>query len=618
MQKRLLAFFGLAGALVGLVVLAVLLNRPTVRLDYPDVKKPPAVVAPPQTDDLRAKREKGTVQGIVVHGITKKPIASATVIALKPYLEKDEDDDVPMWGNLVEVRRIRTGPDGKFEIADLPPDFWNLYVEKPGYAFSTVPRAKFKDNHTIELFPGCSVRGRVVYEDDTPAGGVRIEYTPQGTHSEVFSKYRLKSYFIKTDADGRFEYRDIPSGKFTIEVYPDDHLPAPWRYQPPLKAGENRDLGTRKLNRGFGMKVYVKRRGSEEPVEGIEVVVTPIGDPMPRTKTGLRKRTDSTGLAQFSGLGGQVLPNPKFQIAANVPGVGPVMPDEQRLYGPEETVTVYVRASGIVKGQVKRPNGQPLERFFVELKPIGFITTQKRGWGENGKFELYQVKEGEHDLIVRFANLIDHTQKIKLAPGQTLDVGVITLREGNEIHGTVRNANGSKLDGRVRIHLARKVYRASTKREQWETVRRAVAEKDGSYSIKGVPAGKFWIWPENTQNPSRTTSEVEIDVPANVGAIQRDLVIHGEGKLKLKFMDDVQGTVREVIRPKTFMTELATGKEFQWFGEGHALRPGTYSVTFELKDKAGVPQRYKWQDVEIQDGETAGPIEVRLYEIRSG
>jgi hypothetical protein len=83
-------------------------------------------------------------------------------------------------------------------------------------------------------------------------------------------------------------------------------------------------------------------------------------------------------------------------------------------------------------------------------------------------------------------------------------------------------------------------------------------------------------------------------------------------------MDEIQGTVREVVRPKTFMVERATGEEFQWFGEGHALRPGTYSVTFELKDGNGVPQRYKWQDVEIQDGETAGPIEVRLYEIRSG
>jgi len=621
MQKRILAFFGLLGAIVGIIALAILLMREPRRVPMTKTRQPPKQIAPPKVDDLTAVREKGTVKGRVLNGVDRKtPIPGATVIALKPYLEKGTDDDIPTWGDLRELRggsRVVTGPDGRFSVKDLPPHYWNLWVEKKGYAWTTLPRAKFNEEHVIYLFPGCSVKGKVVFQDGEPAPGIRIEYTPQGTHSEVFSRFRLQSYWVKTDAGGEFEYRDLPATKFTIEVYPEDHLPAPWKYQSPLKPGENRDLGVRKLSRGFGMKVYVKWRRTKRPVEGIEVVVSPVGDPMPRTKTGRRRLTNEAGLAVFSGLGGQVLPNPRFQVTAHVNGVGIVVPDGQSLVKANETVTIYLREDSTVKGKVLRPDGEPLDQFFVELKPVGFLTRQLRAFGKNGEFTAYSVPEGDYEVTVRYPIYVEQTRKVTAVAGEEADLGTITMQEGAEVSGVVRNSKNQVPDGRIRVHLAKKVFNARLQRDDWVTVKRGHCDKDGAYVLKGVPPGTYWLWPENMTKISRTTPETEIVVTAGTGLIARDLTMWGEGKLKLRFLDEVDGSVREVVRPKfTWVIEKRTGKEIRWFGEGQAMRPGTYTVVFQLRDRNGDPKRYSWRDVEIQAGETTGPIEVKLHEIR--
>ena len=619
MQKRILTFFGIAGALAGLFVLLYLMTRETPRLGYPETVQPPVQEAPPPKDDLKAETQNGTVKGTVVNGLNDKPIAGATVIALHPYLERSKDDgQAPLWGQLRETARIKTNSAGRFEIKDLPKNFWNLWVEKRGFGFTTLPRAKFDEDHVIKIFPSCSVRGRVVYEDDTPAANVKVEYTPQGTHSEVFGRWRLAAYRGTTDKDGYFEYTEIPPGKFTIEVYPEDYLPGPWLYQKPLTPGENRDLGVRKLDRGFGMKVYVLWRGTNEPVEGVEVVVTPVGDPMPRTKTGRRKHTNARGFVRMSGLGGQVLEKPRFQVNANVAGVGVVRPDEQRLFSPDETVTIYLRKNSTVLGKVVRPNGQPLEHFRVDLQPIGFLRGQKGAWGENGEFTIYSVPEGDYIMHVRYGNLIDQHKKITAVAGQKTNVGVISMQAGAEIIGVVRNHNGSALEGLVRVHLAKKVYNERVQRDEWETVGRAYCKKDGSYFIKGLPPGTFWIWPQNTQSQSATTDPEKIEIGESTGSIPKDIWIYAEARLKLRFMDEVSGTVREVVQPPATFVEARTGKEIRWLGEGTPLRPGRYTVYFHLKNKAGVLQRYKWKELSVQETASEDPIEVRLYEIRNG
>jgi hypothetical protein len=617
MRKRLLLVAALLGALAGLVLLVLLLlpERPQPRI-APNIPPPDDVVAPPP-DELQAIAVAGTLRGKVVNGLTDKPIAGAKVVALRPHLDRPEKGEVAKWGDLIPTRTLVTDPEGRFAVTDLPPDYWNLWVEKRGYSWTTLPRAKFDQTHTIKLYPACMVYGRVVYPDGSPAVGVRLEYHVQGTHSEVFSRFKLKNYYAQTDGDGAFEYTDLPPGKFTVEVYPQNHLPAPWRYEPPLKAGENRDLGEHKLDAGFSMRVHVKWRGTEEGVPGIEVVVKPVNDPMPRTKIGQRRRTDAEGVATFEGLGGQVLEKPKFLVAANVDGVGVVMPDDGGMHEPDKEITIWLRKDGIVKGKVHRPNGKPLEHFGASLEPVGHITRQLHVFGEDGEFTLYQVPEGNYILHIKYGNYIDQSLEVEAIGGKEVDVGTVTMQEGAEVYGTVTRSNGAELEGVIKVHLGRKILNKAGN-EVFEIVGRSYALRDGRYLIKGVPTGSFWLWPESVKSPSNVTDPVPVEVGTGIGGVERDLVIYGDGYLHLKFMDEIEGKIVHVVQPVTYLIETGTGKRIRWFGEGTRLRPGRYDIEVELKDADGVSQRYKAGEASVQEGETADPIEIRLFEIRNG
>ena len=623
MERRLLLVLGVLGALGGLALILLLYFQKPPRTEHDVVVAPPPTVSLPVENEMRAVKESGTLKGRVVSGKSGEGIKGALVIALSPHLEPaKEKGEVPKWGGMIPRASVETDKDGYFALTALPPDYWNLWVEKKGFSWTTVPRAKFAEEHEIKLYPGCSVRGQVVYPDGFPAEGVRIEYHVQGTHSEVFSRYKLESYYTTTRKDGTFQYEDLPPGKFTVEVYPPDHLPSPWRYEPPLEPGENRDLKIHKLADGFGLNVRVVWRETNEPVPDVEVAVRPLVDPEPRTNIGQRRRTDANGMARFKGLGAQSVASPKFTVAANLP-TGPVPPDEGPMQTPGADVTIRLRKDGIVKGTVQRPKGEPLEQFWVELEPVGHMTQQLREFGENGAFAVYQVPGGSYKLHIRHGNLVDQEIPIEVTGGKELDVGTIRLEEGAQIAGIVRGSDGKELLGVVRVNLGRKVTNKAG-REAWQEVAKAYVQKDGSYALKGIAPGTYGIQPESVDHPTGTTDITEISVPSGVGSIQLDLTLWAEGTIEFRFIDLVDGSARHVVQPPTYLVGT-DGRETRWLGVGTRLRPGSYTVYVELPDAQGVPRRYKAREVEVTERERPGqgtatkdPIEIRLFEVRDG
>jgi hypothetical protein len=537
------------------------------------------------------------------------------VFAVRPYVEEAiEPGQVPLWGKYMKEpgTEVITGADGTFAIERLPANYWSLWAEKEGFSFGSAPKVWFDREHVIELFPGAEIFGRVVFPDGSPAPDVRIEYTPTGEPSIVFQFFRRESYVARTDADGRFRFTGLPPGKFTVEVYPVGYLPAPWTMEPPLAPGERRDLKTRRLEAGFQLSAKVLWRGTEEPVPGIEVVAIPVNDPNPRTRTGVRTRTDGSGVARFSGLGGQALDEPRFQVTVNDPNTGPVGPDEPRLYAPGEQVVFHLRRTGSLRGKVVDPAGEPVERFFVRLDPTeGPLQYQRRGWGAKGEFRLTDVHEGPYRLVVIFAPYQDESvENILIEPGRETDAGVVRLRAGAEIAGTVRYADGRPLKDTITVRLGRKRGNA------YEPVRHASCRPDGSFRLFGIPPGSYYIWPDTM---SRTTLPTPVEMPEGTGFLQIDLVIEGEGLLDLVFVDYVDGRLVPVVQPENiFLLEEATGREHRWLGGGHPLRPGWYAASAELRRPDGTTGRFALGRFQVKDGQTTGPITISLAEVRNG
>jgi hypothetical protein len=165
----------------------------------------------------------------------------------------------------------------------------------------------------------------------------------------------------------------------------------------------------------------------------------------------------------------------------------------------------------------------------------------------------------------------------------------------------------------------RRVLDEALNREGWETVAVGACRQDGTYTLTGVPEGSFFLWPEEVDQWNRNvTDPAPVEVRRGVGVVRKDLVVYGEGSLDLVFFDLVQGGIRQVVPPPTFLLERRSGKEIRWFGAGTPLRPGRYELVVELSDTEGVSQRYVVREVAVQEGETTGPIEVALHETRDG
>ena len=624
-EQRLLVFFILFGALAAILLMVYfLLQEEPVPDLLPAYEEPAGIVHTTEPIVTGATKQDGTLKGKVIHGLTKEPIVGAEVQAVAQYTRYDEQGK-PIWGHNMAKKKTFSRSDGTFALDDLPPDYWNLWVEKEGFGFTSIPRTKFRKTHVVKLYPGGSIRGRVVLPDESPAAGVAIEYTPQGAQSEVFSHYQRPAYQITTDEDGRFRFDGLPPGKFTVEVNPVEYLPAPWKAAPALKPGEDRDLGTHRLDGGFGMLVRVLYFGSEAPVPNVEVSVHPIGDPMPRTTTGQKRVTNEKGEARFQGLGGQVLDRPTFSVTAIVPGMGVIMPDRVRTIGPGETIMIHIRKSGVIKGKVEKADGKPLSYFFVKLHPVGHRQRPPtHGIGKKGEFAVYGVPEGTYTLVVEDAARQfkdERIQGVVAIAGKEVDVGTIIVEEGAEIAGTVTRSNGEPLEKPVRVIVARR-----KEKDQWEHLRRNVwCNSDGTYRIPGLPQGTFHLWPDEG---GATTDPVEVTLAPGTGFLEVDLVLQGEGTIDLQYMDhDRDGRLVEVSWPPTILVEERTGKKHLVRGPGHRLRPGKYSlfVKIQLADGSWVTPKAKEVEVketepyksrDIQDLPPRNPITVRLDEIR--
>jgi iron complex outermembrane recepter protein len=85
--------------------------------------------------------------------------------------------------------------------------------------------------------------------------------------------------------------------------------------------------------------------------------------------------------------------------------------------------------NGTVKGTIQDNNNNDLSGVNVSLK----TTTKGTQTNENGSFEISNISSGDYVLAISYLGFKSKEVAIKLNANQTLDLGTITLYEGNEI-----------------------------------------------------------------------------------------------------------------------------------------------------------------------------------------
>jgi hypothetical protein len=311
-----------------------------------------------------------------------------------------------------------------------------------------------------------SIRGLVTSADtNSPVRRAQVRATSAETRSARLST---------TDADGRFELRDLPAGRWTISAAKGGFVTQQFGQRHPFEAVEPIDLADgQRFSANFALSrgSAITGRVSDEfgdPITGARVQVLRSQFQQGRrrlTPTANGAQTDDTGSFRVFGLAPgeyyvaaslQAAPadssaNPVSYAPTYFPGTGSLT-DAQRI-----TLTLGTEQSGInfvlqpvravrVSGTVVDSNGAPTQAL-LNLTPAGFGDEGGLQMGnparvlQDGTFTILNVVPGEYVLTVNGranGNSTPEVASMPLTVGNDDVAGIsIATSKGGTIRGTV-------------------------------------------------------------------------------------------------------------------------------------------------------------------------------------
>lgn len=375
------------------------------------------------------------------------PVARASVVLNRYWLGGEQwsakGDDLEF-----ERQEHTTGADGRWSAGSVPreilarigvtaqhPDFLSARVI--GDPTREILEQLTNQTHVLTLLRGLDVRGRVVNGQDQPIPDATVWLGGRDT---------VERQETKTDADGRFTFRNVKEERTLFSVLARSYAPAD-QYQ--TVQADMPDVVFR-LAEGTVVRVRVENaRG--EPLPGTRVTLEGNGD-IGRTYE-FGTRTDDDGRFEWDGA-----PKETMQFYLYAPGYEqkrnhPIPPDQDNV--------IVLRKNRRVIGQVvDAETGTPLTRFRLGLgrtqpglRLPGMSDSFLADYpgltdytAADGRFEI-EIKD-EHNNAIQ-AEAEDHATLIELLPLAEDDVVSITLqlKSSTGLHARVVDAAGRPVGG---------------------------------------------------------------------------------------------------------------------------------------------------------------------------
>lgn len=508
-----------------------------------------------------------------------------------------------------------TDAEGRWSLAAVPQGAFRFSAVHPRFAQALSPTLILdgqtpREGVDFTLQPGAVLRGQVVDRHQAPVPGARVEARSGGNGGLV--GLRVAAF---TDDSGRFTLNGLPLGRMRVDARGEQASALAQEVDLSSGAGEV----TLVLDaEGTLSGTVVSPDGA--PVAGAQVVAVP-DDPallagLAESRVGRYAAEVSDGAGRFT-LGG--LRDGAYRVRATVersvqqagfwltPGV---------LARTGETgVQVPLHTPGTVTGRVELEGGGAPDDFSVGLTlqaPVAFHKT-------DGAFTLTDVPAGRQVLSVSASGWAPkNVEDVEIEEGKATDVGTIMLEAGRVLTGTVRDGQGSPVEG-AQVLAAPQIL--GDGKSLGGAAAQARTDAQGGFTLRGLGSGALTVVAEH---PTLGRSS-PLAVPLGDGEAPLELVLHQEGTL--------EGTVRRGGQPVGNVPVVAappgssTGRFMVTTQEdGHfhfdTLAEGDYVVTAVLSDG---PTAQLQQSVRAQvDGEggqvdldvQAGPrvVEVQLFE----
>ena len=451
--------------------------------------------------------------------------------------------------DLAQSRVERADRNGRFEFVDLPPGRFEIYAAKTGYASGnpadafrqsnvlrpsgpsiTLSEGEIRDNVDVTLTRWSSVSGRLVDENGDALQGAQVQLLQVWYENGRRRLVPAASSSRLTDDLGRYRIHSVPPGQYVVSATASDvgsaELPGYARtYYPGTSASSNAQF----VAVGVGQDVpgidFALSRTPTARIAG--KLIDAAGEPTTGGRLVLvAARTSASGAS--IPVGARILPDGTFEFANVTPGQYVIQADRGRknpstegefaslpvAVGDGDVVGLVVQMSSgsAIAGRIlfdNFSNGAPLPtRSAIHLTPVPVdADTSPRNvaeadiqpdWtfhlgGINGarRLQLMRVPDGWTLKEIRAggADITDRAVSFGRADQSLANVEVILTNRISQLNGAVVDDDAHPVAGPTVVVFP-------VDRDRWylesRFVRRAVAGRDGAFSIAGLPFGSYY------------------------------------------------------------------------------------------------------------------------------